>query len=152
MTNLPYILVVEDNEDDYEATERSFRRAHLLRPISWCRSGQEALTFLHREGKYAALSDPQADLIVLDLNMPGMDGRRLLEIIKAEEALKSIPVVILTTSSNDGDVDTCYALGASTFIQKPVNFERLARTIQTMTDYWFGVALLPSAQQKGGYA
>jgi CheY-like chemotaxis protein len=125
MIPVPYILIVKDNEDDFEATERSFRKAHFPNPISWCRSGQEALTFLHRKGEDSSRADPKADLILLDLNMTGMDGRRPLEIIKTEDDLKSIPVVILTTSNNDRDVDRCYALGASTYIQKPVSFEAL---------------------------
>jgi two-component system, response regulator len=148
MIPLPYILIVEDNEDDFEATERSFRKAHFLNPISWCRSGQEALTFLHCQGEDSSRANPKADLILLDLNMPGMDGRRLLEIIKTEDDLKSISVVVLTTSNNDRDIDRCYALGASTYIQKPVSFEALVRAIQTMKDYWFGIALLPSTHEK----
>ena len=87
-------------------------------------------------------------MILLDLNLPGMDGRQLLEVIKTEDGLKSIPVVILTTSNNDHDVERCYALGASTYIQKPVTFEGLSKAIQTMKEYWFGIALLPTAQQK----
>ena len=145
---LPYILIVEDNEDDFEATERSFRNAHFANPISWARSAPEALNFLHRDGGNADRLDPQAELILLDLNLPGMDGRQLLEVIKTEDGLKSIPVVILTTSNNDRDIERCYALGASTYIQKPVTFEGLSQAIQTMKEYWFGIALLPTAQQK----
>jgi two-component system response regulator len=153
MIALPHILIVEDNEDDYEATERSFRRARFMNPISWCRNGQEALDFLRGEGKYANPdSRRDTDLILLDLNMPGLDGRRVLEILKSEERLKHIPVVILTTSSDSKDVDKCYELGASTYIQKPVNFEGLAEAVRTMKDYWFGIALLPHMPQAKGDA
>ena len=143
MIALPHILIVEDNEDDYEATVRSFRRAHFVNPISWCRHGQSALDFLRYEGEYQARNGSQADLILLDLNMPGLDGRKVLEVVKMDRGLKSIPVVVLTTSSDSKDIEDCYALGASTYIQKPVDFKGLAEAIRTMNDYWFGIALLP---------
>ena len=144
MTTLPHIMIVDDNEDDYEAAERSFRRARFLNPISWCRNGQEALDFLRAEGQYVQRKGGAVtDLILLDLNMPGLDGRRVLEILKADERFKSIPVVILTTSADSRDVEKCYELGASTYIQKPVNFEGLAEAVRTMKDYWFGIAILP---------
>jgi two-component system response regulator len=153
MIALPHILIVEDNEDDYEATERSFRRARFLNPISWCRNGQEALEFLRGEGKHARNEGgPQTDLILLDLNMPGLDGRRVLEIVKADERFKTIPVVVLTTSSDSKDVEKCYELGASTYIQKPVNFEGLAEAVRTMKDYWFGIAILPQMPHQQGDA
>jgi two-component system, response regulator len=146
MIALPHILIVEDNEDDYEATERSFRRARFVNPISWCRNGQDALDFLRREGAYANYGEITADLILLDLNMPGLDGRRVLEILKADERFKSIPVVVLTTSSDSKDVEKCYELGASTYIQKPVDFQGLAEAVRTMKDYWFHIAILPQTQ------
>jgi two-component system, response regulator len=153
MIALPHILIVEDNEDDYEATERSFRRARFLNPISWCRNGQDALDFLRGEGKHARAEGAlQADLILLDLNMPGLDGRRVLEIVKADERFKTIPVVVLTTSSDSKDVEKCYELGASTYIQKPVNFEGLAEAVRTMKDYWFGIAILPQMAHSQGDA
>jgi two-component system response regulator len=146
MMALPHILIVEDNEDDYEATERSFRRARFINPISWCRNGQDALDFLRREGAYAGRPEIVADLILLDLNMPGLDGRGVLQILKSDERFKSIPVVVLTTSSDSKDVEKCYELGASTYIQKPVDFQGLAEAVRTMKDYWFGIALLPQMQ------
>lgn len=78
--------------------------------------------------------------------MPGMDGRQMLEKVKADEKLRHIPVVILTTSADSKDIDKCYALGASTYIQKPVSFEGLTEAVRTMKDYWFNVALLPSKE------
>jgi two-component system, response regulator len=143
---LPNILIVEDNADDYEATERSFRRAHFLNPIFWARNGQQAIDFLRN-------SATPVDLILLDLNMPGIDGRHVLERVKSDTTLKTIPIIVLTTSSDEKDIQACYALGASTFIQKPVNFEGLAEAIRTMNDYWFGIALLPEThEQKGDQA
>jgi CheY-like chemotaxis protein len=84
-------------------------------------------------------------LILLDLNMPGVDGRQVLERLKASPTLRPIPVIILTTSSDTRDIEQCYALGASTFIQKPVDFDGLAAAVRAMRDYWFGIALLPEA-------
>ena len=143
------ILLVDDNPDDYEATFRGLRKNHLLNPVAWCQSGQEARDYLYREGKYQAdESVTRPMMILLDLNMPGLDGRELLGIIKQHQALKSIPVVVLTTSKDPRDIDECYALGASTYIQKPVSFEGLTQAIKTMKDYWFGIAVLPSYEQK----
>lgn len=145
MPAIPVILLVEDNEDDYEATIRSFKKNHFLNPVRWCKSGREALDYLNSEGPYAVEgSAPKPDLILLDLNMPGIDGRQVLSHIKGDATLKPIPVVVLTTSSDAKDVEQCYNLGASTYIQKPVSFEGLTEAIRTMKDYWFGVAILPN--------
>lgn len=148
MRRLSNILIVEDNEDDYEATLRSLKRNHFMNPVSWCRDGGDAIDFLNKRGRHAGselLEKPS--LILLDLNMPGMDGRRALQIIKTDEELKRIPVVVLTTSKDMADIDKCYEIGASTYIQKPVEFERLVEAVSTMKDYWFGIAILP---QQGG--
>lgn len=149
MSHIPHIMLIEDNEDDYEATARSFRDNHFVNPLQWCRSGQEALDYFSGCGVYAeetARAEFGAflpDLVLLDLNMPGVDGRHVLAQMKKDERLKHIPVVILTTSSDHHDVSQCYALGASTYIQKPVSFDGLTRAVRAMKDYWFGVALLP---------
>ncbi len=148
MNELTHVLIVEDNEDDYEATRRSFVKNHFINPLSWSRSTEDALHRLLRSCDTAhagSQAEVRPELILLDLNMPGMDGRRFLEIIKADERLKSIPVVVLTTSSDNSDIERCYQLGASTYIQKPVSFEGLTQAVRTMKDYWFGIALLPSA-------
>ncbi len=141
---LPVILLVEDNADDYEAAIRSFKAAHLSNPVHWCRSGKDALDYLKHEGTYA--QEPRGArpaLMLLDLNMPGLDGRKVLVTIRQDPALKKIPIIILTTSGDNRDVTQCYELGASTYIQKPVDFDGLTRAISRIKDYWFGVALLP---------
>lgn len=145
MKNLPHVLLVEDNEDDYEATQRSFTKNHLINPVIWCRGGQDALDYLKHEGKYASSKAEKPGLILLDLNMPGIDGRKTLELIKSDGKLKTIPVVVLTTSADSRDVEQCYQLGVSTYIQKPVSFDGLTEAIRTMKEYWFGIALLPQA-------
>ena len=142
MNRLAHILIVEDNQDDYEATQRSFVKNHFVNPLSWCRSGEKALQML-RGYESDADKGPRPDLILLDLNMPGMDGRGFLKLIKADERLRSIPVIVLTTSTDAVDIQRCYHLGASTYIQKPVSFGGLTKAVRTMADYWFGIALLP---------
>lgn len=143
------ILLIEDNPDDFEATARSFKKADLVNPLHWCSSGQEALDYLHQTGKYASLAGSERPaLILLDLNMPGLDGRALLEIVKQDKLLRRIPVVILTTSTDARDIDRCYELGASTYIQKPVDFDGLIRVARVIRDYWFGIALVPKEEER----
>jgi two-component system response regulator len=131
------ILVVEDSPDDFDATKRAFAAANLRNTIEHAISGEAALAYLRTEGK------PRPGLILLDLNMPGMDGRRTLQIIKASSELKNIPVVVLTTSNDDRDVHACYELGANTYIQKPVDFDGLIGAIRQLKEYWFEIAILP---------
>jgi two-component system, response regulator len=150
LPKLASILLVEDNPDDYEATVRSFKEAHLDNPIHWCKSGRDALDYLKHEGKYSgSLPVAKPGLVLLDLNMPGIDGKRTLELVKEDSNLKKIPIVVLTTSSDQRDVERCYELGASTYIQKPVSFEGLVEAISRIKHYWFGIALLPRTTEKG---
>jgi two-component system, response regulator len=144
LTRSQSILLVEDNQDDYEATCRAFQKANLFNPVVWCKSGRDALDFLKREGAYKnAPKASRPGLVLLDLNMPGMDGRKTLAAIKQDEALKQIPVIILTTSADERDIRACYQAGANTYVQKPVSFEGLIEAIQRLKAYWFEIALLP---------
>ncbi|MDE1901549.1 MAG: response regulator [Alphaproteobacteria bacterium] len=135
------ILLVEDSEDDYEATMRAFHKSNMRNPVKWCRSGQIALDYLHSEGKKNTGELP--GVILLDLNMPGLDGRKTLGFIKADAVLRRIPVIVLTTSSDERDVNDCYQMGANTYIQKPVSFDGLIDAIKQLKEYWFEIALLP---------
>ena len=138
------ILLVEDNQDDYEATCRAFKKANLSNPIVWCKSGQAALDCLKQQGAYKeAHRGARPGLILLDLNMPGMDGRKTLEAIKQNHALKQIPVIVLTTSADERDIQACYQAGANTYVQKPVSFDGLIEAIRRLKAYWFEIALLP---------
>jgi CheY-like chemotaxis protein len=139
------ILLVEDNPDDYEATERSFRRNNVANPLVWAKNGQDALDYLFRRGGHAG-RDPEIMpcMVLLDLNMPGLSGHAVLEQIKRDDGLRRIPVLVLTTSADQRDIDRCYELGASTYIQKPVVFEKLVEAVGRIKDYWFEVAILPS--------
>lgn len=144
VTQSQRILLVEDNEDDYEATCRAFRKANLSNPVVWCKSGREALDFLKHEGPYKDASNRSGPgLVLLDLNMPGLDGRKTLEILKKDHALKRIPVIILTTSADQRDIDACYQTGANSYVQKPVSFDGLIDAIKRLKAYWFEIALLP---------
>jgi two-component system, response regulator len=140
---LPTILLIEDNYDDFEATQRSFKKANLVNPLHWSQTGQDGLDYLTHQGRYAETRPIRPGLILLDLNMPGLDGRAALGLIKGHVRLRVIPVIILTTSSDSRDVEHCYELGASTYIQKPVGFDSLVGAAARMRDYWFGMALLP---------
>ncbi len=143
MASLPTILLIEDNVDDYRATARSFEKALLKNPLQWCKSGQSALDYLQNEGEFSDHPKARPALILLDLNMPGLDGKQTLELIKQKPTLRPIPVIILTTSQDERDINTCYKLGASTYIQKPVDFDALLESIKRLKDYWFELALLP---------
>lgn len=135
------ILLVEDSPEDFETTQRAFRRSGLKNPIFRCSDGDEALDFLHRKGDFA--DSPRPGVILLDLNLPGTDGREVLADIKADPNLQQIPVIVLTTSSDDRDIDACYRAGASSYIQKPVDLEGFMKAIERLNDYWFEVVILP---------
>ena len=139
------ILLVEDSPEDYETTERAFRRSGLKNPIHRCADGDEALDFLFRRGEHA--DAPRPGVVLLDLNLPGTDGREVLAEIKADPELKQIPVIVLTTSSDDRDVAACYKAGANSYIQKPVDLEGFMRAIERLNDYWFEVVILPKVDQ-----
>ncbi|MBX9456544.1 MAG: response regulator [Rhizobium sp.] len=130
------ILIVDDNDDDVEAALRAFKRTNLKNKIVRAATGAEAIAML-RERKV------QPGLILLDLNMPGLDGRRVLAILKGDDELRKIPIVVLTTSADERDIDECYQLGANTYIQKPVDLDGLFAAVQRLKDYWFEIALLP---------
>lgn len=138
------ILLIEDSPEDYEATLRAFKRSGLRNPLYRCADGDEALDFLYRRGAYRSPGEaPRPGIILLDLNLPGTDGREVLEVIKRDEALKRIPVIVLTTSSDDRDVQACYSAGANSYIQKPVDMDGFMQAIERLNGYWFEVVILP---------
>jgi CheY-like chemotaxis protein len=138
------ILLVEDSPEDAEATLRALRKAGLTSAVFHCVSGDDSLDFLYRRGKYVNPSQsPRPCVILLDLNLPGTDGREVLAEIKCDEHLKTIPVVVLTTSTDARDIEKCYFMGANSYIKKAVDFDRFSRTICSLSNYWFNVVVLP---------
>jgi len=138
------ILLVEDSPEDYEVTVRAFKKASLANPVYRCQDGEEALDFLYQRGAYAdAIRAPRPGLILLDLNLPGTDGRQVLAQVKGDPRLRCIPVVVLTTSADERDIESCYRAGANSYIQKPVSLESFLRAIQVLKNYWFEIVLLP---------
>ena len=136
------LLLVEDSEPDVRLTMEALREAKVRNRLSVVEDGVEALAFLRREGRYA--DAPRPDLILLDLNLPRMDGRQVLDEIKNDQSLKSIPVVILTTSKSEEDVLRAYKLHANCYITKPVDFNRFMEVVQSIEDFWLTVVTLPN--------
>ena len=138
------ILLVEDSPEDFEATLRAFRKSGLKNTVLRCEDGDEALDYLHRRGEYAdPASSPRPGVILLDLNLPGTDGRQVLNEIKNSERLRDIPVVVLTTSADERDITACYRAGANSYIQKPVDIDGFMKAIERLNGYWFEVVILP---------
>ncbi len=135
------VLLVEDNPGDVRLTLEALKDGKLNNRLSVVEDGVEALAFLRREGKYADASRP--DLILLDLNLPKKDGREVLAEIKADEDLKRIPVVVLTTSKAEEDILKTYNLHANCYITKPVDFDQFVIVVRLIEDFWFTIVKLP---------
>lgn len=148
MTSQPRpLLLVEDSPEDREATVRALEKCGFDGPIVCCIDGDDALAYLHREGKYQSPACvPRPALILLDLNMPGTDGRQVLAELKASAELKTIPVVVLTTSTNQRDISSSYLAGASSYVAKPVDVEVFLRTIMALKTWWFEEVILPASE------
>ncbi|OKH24365.1 response regulator [Chroogloeocystis siderophila] len=139
------LLLIEDSDEDFAAFERILRKASITNTIYRCVDGDEALDFLHHKGQYSNSKAPRPGIILLDLNLPGTDGREVLEQIKQDNELKMIPVVVFTTSSNPKDIEVCYRYGVNGYIIKPIDVKKLMRTIQVLIDYWFEAVILPNS-------
>ena len=135
------IFLVEDNPGDVRLTQETWKECKLLNHMSVVANGVEAMAFLRREGKYVNAVRP--DLILLDLNLPKKDGREVLAEIKADERLKRIPVVVLTTSSAEQDILKTYELHANCYITKPVNLEQFSTVVKALAEFWFTIVKLP---------
>ncbi|MBI9035987.1 MAG: response regulator [Bacteroidales bacterium] len=142
--NIINILLAEDDPDDQLMVREAFEENRLHNHLHIVEDGIELLDFLRNQGKYKDPEfAPRPGLILLDLNMPRMDGRKALEEIKKDPNLKSIPIVILTTSKAEEDILRTYDLGANSFIIKPVTFDQLVKIIKTITEYWIEIVQLP---------
>ena len=135
------VLLVEDNHHDVILTKQAFKQARVAIHLHHVKNGQDCMAFLRREPPYE--NSPSPDLILLDLNLPIMDGREVLEAISKDEALNHLPVVILTTSEDEKDIYKMYRLRCSSYIVKPVDFHQFLRVIQELSEYWFTIVVLP---------
>lgn len=138
------ILLVEDNPDDVDITKRALKEAKIINKLWVARDGEEALDFLHHQGVYQDLSSsPKPGLILLDINLPKLNGIEVLEIIKHDSDLKRIPVVMLTVSKREEDIVKSYDDGCNSFIQKPVNFENFVEVVKQISLYWGLLNIFP---------
>jgi two-component system response regulator len=137
------ILLVEDNDNDVELTRVGFKKSKLAVNLHHAKDGEECMAFIRKEGKFA--DAPTPDIILLDLNMPRMDGREVLAAISKDESLRHLPVVILTTSQEEQEILKMYQLRCSSYIVKPVDLNQFIRAIQSFSDYWLTVVVLPPA-------
>jgi CheY-like chemotaxis protein len=135
------ILLAEDNDNDVEITKLGFARAKLAVDLHHVPNGEECMAFLRKQGRYAAAPTP--DIIMLDLNMPRMDGLEVMEAIGKDDELKHLVIVVLTSSDADEDVLRAYKLRCSSYLVKPIKFEAFAKMIQSLGDYWFALVTLP---------
>ncbi len=135
------ILLVEDNPGDVRLTQEAFKEGKLINELSVVEDGEEAMSYLRKQGKYADVHQP--DLILLDLNMPKKDGREVLAEIKKDPNLRHIPVIVLTTSQAEQDILKSYNLHANCFITKPVDLKQFNRVVKTIKDFWLTVVKLP---------
>jgi CheY-like chemotaxis protein len=148
------ILLADDDEEDRELARDALQDSRLANEMKFVHDGQDLLDYLRREGRWAdpSVEAPRPGIILLDLNMPKKDGREALAEIKADECLRRIPVVVLTTSKDEADVLSTYDLGVSSFITKPVTFAGLVEVMRTWTRYWFEIVELPNGADHGGAA
>lgn len=143
MIEQDYIILVDDNPDDAEATQRSMLKNDFGYPVKWLSSGEELIAILQ---SLVNKEDSAARLplfVLLDLNMPGLDGKDVLRKVRLTDQFNLVPIIIFTTSNDPRDVNECYNLGANSFIQKPLSYEKLNNTVKALKDYWFSVAILP---------
>ena len=138
------ILMVDDDADDRMLTEKALRKNRVINPIQFLTDGEELLDYLKRKGRFAeAAASPRPCFILLDLNMPKMDGRKALLFVKSDPELKKIPVVVLSTSSAEEDILRSYNLGANSFITKPVSYDGLVSMMESLKNYWLEIVELP---------
>ena len=138
----PYqVLLVEDNPGDADLTRESLESSSLQIELTVAVNGSQAVDMLHKRGPFAARVNP--DLILLDLNLPGLDGRAVLSDIKRDDELRHIPVCMLTSSAGEVDVRECYKLGANCYVVKPIDFKTFQGIVRAVEGFWFGIVKLP---------
>ncbi|WP_224249274.1 response regulator [Hyalangium gracile] len=144
MNSLPPILIVEDSDEDFDMLRLALQAAGVTHPLVRCADGEETLEFLRQRGRsQAAEPAPRPGVVLLDLNLAGMDGRQVLEHIRADAALRALPVIVLSTSDNPRDVQACYQLGVSAYLLKPLDLERFERMVRLFKEFWLEFVVLP---------
>ena len=141
------ILLVEDSPDDILLTEEALREAKIANELHSVMDGDAAMDFLRGEGQHAARIRP--DLVILDLNLPKKDGRQVLREIKGDEALKDIPVIVLSTSGAAEDVLDAYKHHVNAYVQKPIDFDEFINTVRSLEDFWLSIVRLPGRVARG---
>lgn len=143
-----HIVMAEDDPDDRLLTRRALKESRLVNTLDTVKDGEELMDYLHRRGPYAGDAAPRRPgLILLDLNMPRMDGREALKQIKSDAALRRIPVIVLTTSEAEQDILESYDLGVNAYVTKPVTFGGLVEALHALGGFWFEIVKLPSEPQ-----
>lgn len=138
------ILLADDDEEDRMLTEEALEENHISDKLFFVEDGEEAMDYLQRRGKYVdSKKYPLPELILLDLNMPKKDGREVLAEIKSDPKLKGIPVVVLTTSNAEEDIEKMYGLGVNSFITKPVTYSGMVLAMKSLKEYWMEIVSLP---------
>ena len=136
------ILIVEDSDEDFEAIGWAMRRLERTDLLERCQDGDQAIERLQDRTR------PWPQLVLLDLNLPGTDGREVLALIRRDPYLRPLPVVVLSTSASDEDVNACYELGVNAYLIKPVNFEQFTEQLRVTLDFWLGLARLPDPPER----
>jgi CheY-like chemotaxis protein len=145
------ILMADDDPDDRQITKEAFAEAKLANNLRFVCDGEELMDYLKHRGKYSdPASSPRPAILLLDLNMPKKDGREALNEIKADQALRQIRVIILTTSKANVDINRAYDVSAASFITKPVSFDALVDAIKALGKYWLEIVELPGEEERGG--
>ncbi|GAA4504708.1 response regulator [Hymenobacter ginsengisoli] len=137
------VLVVEDSAEDFTALGRAFRKHALQNPVLRCEDGDQALSYLQGYGKAVGWPATLPAIVLLDLNLPGTDGRAVLKELKNDPLLNAIPVIIFSTSSSIRDIEDCYRLGANSYLTKPIDYAALEEKIRLTITYWLGTSELP---------
>jgi CheY-like chemotaxis protein len=147
-TGMPIeVLLVEDSPGDVRLTQEAFRDSNRSIHLHVASDGVEAMAFLRKEGVH--VNDPRPDIILLDLNLPKMDGREVLAHIKEDDSLKTIPTVILTTSDSEADIVKCYQLQANCYLSKPVQLDAFEALVKSINDFWMTKVKLPQKPRSG---
>lgn len=137
------VLLIEDDLGDQELTRRALEQDVIRADLRCVSDGEEAMDYLYRRGARNSTAAPRPDLVLLDLNLPNLDGRQVLKRIRADDNLRSIPVIILTTSSAEEDILRSYELGCNSFITKPVQVDSFINVVRRLGNYWFELVTLP---------